>query len=63
MENFLKNGLYFVHGYYASDYEQRTTYELRRDHLIVVKDSMDDIFDIEAYDIDLMETPLQNHIP
>lgn len=63
MGDFLENGLYFVHGYYASDVPQETTYNLRRDHLIVVKDSMDDIFDIEAYDINLTDKPQQNHIP
>ena len=63
MKDFRENELYFVHGYYASGRIEETTYEWNRDHMIIVKDSMDDIFGIEAYDIDLTENPLLNYLP
>lgn len=63
MKDLRENELYFVHGYYMSGRMQEATLEFYRDHMIIVKDSMDDIFDIEAYDIDLIENPMQNSLP
>lgn len=59
----LEKGLYFVHGYYASEDNERDTQEPYHNQMIVMKDSMDDIEGIEAYDIDLEERDVQNRIP
>lgn len=39
----LKEGLYFVHGYYLSGWRENDIEELYRDQMILMQDSMDDI--------------------
>lgn len=60
-ESDLKKGLYFVHGYYISEVRENVA-ELYRDQMILMKDSMDDIYDIDAYDINLREMQMDNQI-
>lgn len=62
-EHELTRGLYFVHGYYLSEWRERDIEELYRDRVILMRDSMDDIYDIEAYDIDLRERRINIEIP
>ena len=59
----LQKGLYFVHGYYMSENIRYDINDLYRDRMILMRDSMDDIYNIEAYDIDLKEIRIQNYIP
>ena len=61
-ESDLKKGLYFVHGYYISEVRENDIAELYRDQMILMKDSMDDIYDIDAYDINLREMQMDNQI-
>ena len=49
-EQELKKGLYFVHGD-----NKLAVRELYRDQMILLKDSIDDIYNIDAYDINLRE--------
>ena len=58
----LKEGLYCVHGYYLSGWRENDMEELYRDQMILMQDSMDDIYDIDAYDINLREMRLENQI-
>lgn len=58
----LKEGLYFVHGYYLSGWRENDIEELYRDQMILMQDSMDDIYDIDAYDINLREMRMENQI-
>lgn len=58
----LKEGLYFVHGYYLSGWRENDIKELYRDQMILMQDSMDDIYDIDAYDINLREMRMENQI-
>lgn len=58
----LKEGLYFVHGYYLSGRRENDIEELYRDQMILMKDSMDNIYDIDAYDINLREMRIDNQI-
>lgn len=50
----LQEGLYFVHGYYLSGSEEQVV-KGKRNHMILLKDSMEDIYDIEAFDVNLEE--------
>lgn len=61
-EKNLEKGLYFVHGYYTSGNEEEYIKKLYHDQMILMKDSMDNIYDIEAYDVNLREMRLQNQI-
>lgn len=61
-ETELKEGLYFVHGYYSSEWSLDSEEELRRDQMILVRDSMDDLYDIDAYDVNLREMQIGNRI-
>lgn len=38
----LKEGLYFVHGYYLSGWRENDIEELYRDQMILMQDSMDE---------------------
>lgn len=58
----LKEGLYFVHGYYLSGRRENDIEELYRDQIILMQDSMDDIYDIDAYDINLREMRMDNQV-
>ena len=58
-ERDLQKGLYFVHGYYLSGMRDDDVRELYRDQMILLKDSMD-IYDIDAYDINLREMQIKN---
>lgn len=58
-ERDLQKGLYFVHGYYLSGMRNDDIRELYRDQMILLKDSMD-IYDIDAYDINLREMQIEN---
>lgn len=58
----LKKGLYFVHGYYLSGGRENDIEELYRDQMILMRDSMDDIYDIDAYDINLREMQMDNEV-
>ena len=58
-ERDLQKGLYFVHGYYLSRMRDGDIRELYRDQMILLKDSMD-IYDIDAYDINLREMQIEN---
>lgn len=62
-ERELIKGLYFVHGYYMSGNNERDMIELYRDQMILLKDSIDSIYDIDAYDINLREMRIQSQIP
>jgi hypothetical protein len=62
-ERDLEKGLYFVHGYYIGSSGEQGISELYRDHMILLKDSIDDIYDIDAYDINLREIGMQNQAP
>lgn len=62
-ERDLRKGLYFVHGYYLSERREQDTEELYRDQMILMKDSIESIYDIEAYDVNLREMGMQNQIP
>lgn len=59
----LKKGLYFVHGYYMSERSVQDTEELYRDQMILMRDSMESIYDIEAYDINLSEMQISSQLP
>lgn len=59
----LKKGLYFVHGYYMSERSVQDTEELYRDQMILMRDSMESIYDIEAYDINLREMQISSQLP
>lgn len=61
-QNELKEGLYFIHGYYMRDNDDVNVREIFRNQMIIMKDSMDNIYDIDTYDIDLRESHLQNQI-
>lgn len=61
-ESDLKEGLYFVHGYYISEVRENDIAELYCDQMILMKDSMDDIYDIDSYDINLREMQMDNQI-
>lgn len=59
----LKEGLYFVHGYYLREWredDEDDIEKLHRDQVILMRDSMDDIYDIDAYDINLREMRIDN---
>lgn len=58
-EHDLREGLYFVHGYYLSGMRDHDVRELYRDQMILLKDSMD-IYNIDAYDINLREMQIEN---
>lgn len=58
----LKEGLYFVHGYYLSGRRENDIEELYRDQMVLMRDSMDDIYDIDAYDINLREMRMNNQV-
>ena len=58
----LKEGLYFVHGYYLSGRRENDIEEFYRDQMILMRDSMDDIYDIDAYDINLREMRMDNQV-
>lgn len=62
-ERELNKGLYFVHGYYISGNREQDTSELYRDQMILLKDSFDSIYDIDAYDVNLREMRISNQIP
>lgn len=59
----LEKGLYFVHGYYINGNNEENINGLDRDQMILMKDSIDNIYDIEAYDVNLREMQIQNQIP
>lgn len=59
----LEKGLYFVHGYYMGSSREQDINDLYRDQMILLKDSIDDIYNIDAYDINLREMRIQNQIP
>lgn len=61
-ERDLNEGLYFVHGYYMSDNTEQDNTEIYRNQMILLKDSIDSIYDIDAYDINLREMRIQNQI-
>ena len=61
-EHELEKGLYFVHGYYMSDYREQDINELYRDQMILLKENIDSIYDIEAYDVNLREVRIQDQI-
>lgn len=56
----LEKGLYFIHGYYMSNYNNQDINELYRDQMILMKDSLDNIYDVDTYDINLREMHIQN---
>ena len=58
----LDKGLYFVHGYYISGNREQDTSELYRDQMILLKDSFDSVYDIDAYDVNIREMRIQNQI-
>ncbi len=58
----LKKGLYFVHGYYLSGGRENDIEELYRDQMILMRDSMDAIYDLDAYDINLREMQMDNQV-
>ena len=62
-ERCLEKGLYFVHGYYINGNKEEDINVLNRDQMILMKDSIDDIYNIEAYDVNLREMHIQNQIP
>lgn len=53
-------GLYFVHGYSLNGGRENDIEELYRDQMILMRDSMDDIYDIDAYDINLREMQMDS---
>ena len=66
MKNHLqKDDLYFVHGFYMSDYAERREdtlsqfrehrNEINRNHMVLMQDSFDNMFNIQAFDIDAHE--------
>lgn len=57
-EQKLKKGLYFVHGYYMSNDSEQDTSELFRDQMILLRDSFDYPYDIEAYDVNIRDMRL-----
>lgn len=59
-ERELQKGLYFVHGYYLSDMRDDDVSDLYRDQLILLKDSMEDMYEIDAYDINLRELHIKD---
>lgn len=59
----LKEGLYFIHGYYMRDYDNANVKEISRNQMILMKDSMDNVYDIDAYDVNLWEANMENRIP
>lgn len=61
-EHELKEGLYFVHGYYLSGRSENDIEELYRDQIILMRDSMDEIYNIDAYDINLREMGMDNQV-
>lgn len=61
-ERELKKGLYFVHGYYLSGGRENDIEALYRDQMILMRDSMDDIYDIDAYDINLREMQMYDQV-
>lgn len=54
-ERELKEGLYFIHGFYMRDHSNVRVGEIFRNQMILMKDSMDGVYDIDAYDINLIE--------
>lgn len=62
-ERDLEKGLYFVHGYYINGNKEEDIKGLYRDQMILMKDSIENIYDIEAYDVNLREMRIQNQIP
>lgn len=58
----LKEGLYFVHGYYSHQQEVVDTREIFRNHMILMKDSIENVYDVDAYDINLREVSMQSQI-
>ena len=59
----LEKGLYFVHGYYISGNRENDIKERYRDQMILLKDNIDSVYDIEAYDVNLREMRVQNQFP
>lgn len=59
-EHDLKQGLYFVHGYYLNGQREQDVEELYRDQMILMRDSLEGIYDIETYDINLRKMEIQN---
>lgn len=51
----LVEGLYFVHGYYINDNNERDAVNLNRDQIILLQDSFDSINEIDTYDVNLRE--------
>lgn len=62
-ERELEEGLYFVHGSYISGHNEKDIMDLRRDQVILLKDSMDFTYEIDAYDINLREMRIETEIP
>lgn len=62
-EKDLKEGFYFVHGYYWDGISRYNKKELYRNHMILIKDNFEDVYDIDAYDIDLIKMKIDNFIP
>lgn len=60
-QNELKEGLYFVHGYYMRDNENANAREIFRDQMIIMKDGIDNMY-VDAYDINVREMHIQNQI-
>lgn len=61
-EGELKEGLYFVHGYYIGENNELNMVHTYRDRMILMKDSLDSIYNIEAFDINLREMGWQNQL-
>lgn len=58
-EQKLNEGLYFVHGYYSSRSSEVNINEIYRNQMILMRDSMDGMYDVDAYDVNLQEMRVQ----
>lgn len=57
----LKEGLYFIHGYYMQENDNAN--KLFRDQMILMKDSIEDVYNIQAFDINTVEMWMETRIP
>lgn len=59
----LEEGLYFVHGYYTQENNNLDTNEISREQMLLMKDSIDNVYGIETYEVNTREMLPEGELP
>lgn len=58
----MKEGLYFIHGYYTQENDNVRANELFRNQIILMKDDFENVYNIQAFDVSVQEMRMESRI-